>query len=179
VTKLKRGEIKGMLVFGEDPLNIKEFENYFDGVEFLLVSDAYQTNTSIEADVVLPAANHIEQSGTYTRCDNKVQKSRKIVEGINDYENWQLISQLASLFSEGFSFKSSEDIFSEIKKVSRFYKYSGIDQSWMNEYFNNGFANKKLSFSIHQPDFSIFDNTKHLLHYQDNYYVTGVKNKLL
>jgi len=64
-----------MLIFGEDPLNVKENEKYFNGLEFLLVCDAYHTDTTDEADVVLPAANHIEQSGTYTRCDNKVQRA--------------------------------------------------------------------------------------------------------
>jgi predicted molibdopterin-dependent oxidoreductase YjgC len=168
-----------MLIFGEDPLNVKENEKYFNGVEFLLVSDAYHTNTTDEADVVLPAANHIEQSGTYTRCDNKVQKSNKIVNGINEYENWQLISQLASHFAAGFNYSSSEEIFNEIRKVNRFYKYSGIEKSWMKEYFNNGFTENKLFFSEHKTDFSTLDPIKQLIHYQDNYYFRDVKNKLV
>jgi len=178
-SKLKKGEIKGMLIFGEDPLNVKENEKYFNGLEFLLVCDAYHTDTTDEADVVLPAANHIEQSGTYTRCDNKVQKSSKLVNGLNSYENWQLISQFAARFSEGFSYNSSSEIFNEIKKVNRFYKYAEVDKSWMEEYFNNGFANRKLSFSVHSADFSTFDNTKYTIHYQDNYYFNSVKNKLV
>jgi predicted molibdopterin-dependent oxidoreductase YjgC len=178
-SKLKKGEIKGMLIFGEDPLNVKENEKYFNGLEFLLVCDAHHTDTTDEADVVLPAANHIEQSGTYTRCDNKVQKSSKLVNGLNSYENWQLISQLASRFVDGFKYNSSSEIFNEIKEVNRFYKYSEIDKSWMKEYFNNGFANRKLSFSVHSADFSTFDNTKYNIHYQDNYYFNSVKNKLV
>jgi formate dehydrogenase major subunit len=176
--RIKKGEIKGMLIFGEDPLNGRENAKYFNGVEFLLVSDAYHTNTTDEADVVLPAANHIEQSGTYTRCDNKVQKSSKVVNGLNEYENWQLISKLATGFAGGFMYNSSVEIFDEIKKINRFYKHSGINKSWMKEYFNNGFTTSKLHFSVHQADFTTFDNLKHIIHYQDNYYFSSVKNKL-
>ena len=177
--RLKKGEIKGMLVFGEDPLNVKENEKYFNGVEFLLVSDAYHTNTTEEADVVLPAANHIEQSGTYTRCDNKVQRSNRIVKGINDYENWQLISKLASRFTDGFIYNSSDEVFSEIRRINRFYKYSGLEESWMKVYFNNGFSEQKLHFSIHQTNFSTFNPIKQVIHYQDNYYFRDVKNKIV
>ena len=176
--RIKKGEIKGMLIFGEDPLNGRENTKYFNGVEFLLVSDAYHTNTTDEADVVLPAANHIEQSGTYTRCDNKVQKSSKVVNGLNEYENWQLVSKLASSFTGGFIYNSSAEIFDEIKKTNRFYKHSDVNKSWMKEYFNNGFTNSKLHFSVHQADFTTFDNLKHIIHYQDNYYFSSVKNKL-
>lgn len=177
--RLKRGDIKGVLIFGEDPLNIKENEKYFNGVEFLFVSDSYHTNTTDEADVILPAAGYLEQSGTYTRCDNKVQKSNRIVKGPVDYENWELITRLASRFTGGFSYNSSKEIFDEIRQVNRFYRYSDIDKSWMKEYFKNGFTNRKLFFSTHQTDFSTFDNTKYNIHYQDNYYFSSVKNKLV
>ena len=178
-SRLKKGEIKGMLIFGEDPLNIRDYIKYFNGIEFLLVSDAYHTNTTDEADVILPAANHFEQSGTYTRCDNKVQQSNKVINGITDYDNWKLIAQLASRFAGGFDFDSAAEIFDEIKKVSKFYNFSGIDKSWMQEYFNNGFTEKRLFFSTHKIDFSTFENVKYNMHYQDNYYFSSVKNKLV
>lgn len=177
--KLKKGEIKGLLIFGEDPLNVHENEIYFNGVEFLLVSDAYHTSTTENADVVLPAANHLEQSGTYTRCDNLVQKSSKVINGVNDYENWQLISNLAARFADGFRFNSSSEVQDEINTVNRFYKYASPGDSWMKEYFNNGFSKKRLNFSIHKVDFTLSENIKHIIHYQDNYYFSSVKNKLV
>jgi formate dehydrogenase major subunit len=178
-SRLKNGAIKGLLVFGEDPLNVKEFLKYFNGVEFLLVSDAYHTGTTDEADVILPAATYYEQSGTYTRCDNKIQQSNKVINGITEYENWELISRLASRFAGGFNFETSEEIFDEIKYVSRFYNFSGIDKSWMHEYFNDGFTGKRLFFSTHSIDFSTFDNVKYNIHYQDNYYFSSVRNKIV
>jgi predicted molibdopterin-dependent oxidoreductase YjgC len=101
-----------------------------------------------------------------------------VVNGLNEYENWQLISKLATSFAGGFIYNSSVEIFDEIKKINRFYKHSGINKSWMKEYFNNGFTNSKLHFSVHQADFTTFDNLKHIIHYQDNYYFSSVKNKL-
>ncbi|HEY6907633.1 MAG TPA: molybdopterin-dependent oxidoreductase, partial [Ignavibacteriaceae bacterium] len=177
--RLRRGDIKGILIFGEDPLNIKENAKYFNGVEFLLVADSYHTSTTDEADVVIPAAGYFEQSGTYTRCDNVVQRSRKIVSGPIDYENWEIISRLASRFSGGFSFNSSEEIFEEIKRINRFYKHTDIDKSWLKKYFNNGYKQRKLSFSSHRPDFSVIGTAKSKIHYQDNYYFSSVKNKLV
>ena len=177
--KMKRGEIKAALVFGEDPLSNKNSGKYFNNVEFSVVCDAFQTSTTTEADVVLPAATYIEQSGTYTRCDNTTQRSTKIINGLHDFENWQLISKLAQHFSDGFKFESSEEILAEIKSVDRFMAHAELNSSWLDGYFANGFSKEKFSLAECEVDLSTFDPVKETIHFQENYYLNTIKKKLM
>ncbi len=176
---LVKAEIKAVLIFGEDPLAVKENVKYFNGVEFMVVCDAFVTNTSEEADVVIPAPTYLEQVGSYTRCDGVIQQSTKIINGPLRYSNWQTISQIASLFAKSFEYDSVEKIFDEIKTVNRFYKYSVPNNPWSAGYFNNGFSSQKLSFIKYGLDFSTFNPLKPAIHYPENYYIDRVKMKLL
>ena len=177
--KMKRGEIKAALVFGEDPLSNKNSGKYFNNVEFTVVCDSFHTTTTEEADVVLPAATYIEQSGTYTRCDNTAQRSTKIVNGLHDFENWQMISKLAQHFTNGFKFESSEEILAEIKSVDRFMAHAELNLSWLDGYFANGFSKEKFSLAECEVDLSTFDPVKETIHFQENYYLNTIKKKLM
>jgi predicted molibdopterin-dependent oxidoreductase YjgC len=176
IRKLRKGEIKGILLFGEDPLNIYGNEIFFNGVEFMAVSDAWHNSTTVEADVLLPAASYIEEEGSYTRCDNVVQEKAKISNGIHHYENWMLISDIASRFAEGFSFISRSEVVDEINRVHRFFKYNEAEKGWMRGYFDNEF--KKAQLSCHPRDMSTYSPAKYILHYPENYYFSSIKNKI-
>ncbi|MDR3627160.1 MAG: FAD-dependent oxidoreductase [Ignavibacteriaceae bacterium] len=179
IKSLEKGEIKAILIFGEDPLAVKENIRYFSGVEFLVVCDTYFTDTAKEADVLIPAPTYLEQSGSFTQCDGTVQQSTKINSGVFEFENWQTISAIASLFAQGFEYNSTEGILNEIKSVNRFYKYFSYDNSWLNNYFNNGFKNQRMSFINYGIDFSTFNPVKQVIDYQENYYINSIKMKLL
>lgn len=177
--KLRRGEIKALLIFGEDPLINRNNWKYFNGVEFTVVCDSFQTDTTLEADVVLPAATYIEQSGTYIRCDNTLQFAPKIINGLHEFENWNMITKLAKHFGKGFDYHSIDEISNEIKTIDRFYNYSAYDKSWLTEYFANGFNEKIIDFNRTAIDLSTFDPVKPVIHYQENYYFSNVKSKLV
>lgn len=174
-----RGEIKAVLIFGEDPLSVKENARYFNGLEFMVVCDTFYTNTAERADVVIPLLSYMEQAGSYTRCDGTLQRSTKINSGILEFENWQTISALASFFSKDFKYNSTEEVLNEIKQVNRFYKYLSNNSSWLTNYFNNGFKKQKLSFINYGIDFSTINPVKPVIHYPENYYINSVKMKLL
>jgi formate dehydrogenase major subunit len=177
--KMKRGEIKAALIFGEDPFANKNSSKFFSNVEFVAVCDAYNTATTAEADVVLPAANYIEQSGSYIRCDNTIQSSAKIVHGLHDYENWQIIAKLARCFGEGFVYSSADEILDEVKTVDRFLVHTEKNTSWLEGYFANGFSKEKFSLADCLVDLSTFDPVKETIHFQENYYFSNIKKKLM
>jgi formate dehydrogenase major subunit len=179
LSKLKRGEIKAVLIFGEDPFTQSNNSRYLSNVELLVVSDSFHTTTTAEADVIIPSSTHIEQEGTYTNCDNIIQKSNKVVESINKFTNWEIVKLLASQFSDEFNYKSIEDIFREIKSVNRFYNYASDENSWMEKFFTNGFTKQKLSFQNYDVNLSSFDPVKPVIHYQENYYFKNVKMQLM
>ena len=178
-SKLKSGAIKALLVFGEDPFAIKKNLRFLTNIEFLLVSDSFMTSTTEEADVVFPASLYVEQKGTYIRCDNTIQKADKFVDSPNELQNWEVIQKIASGFSDSFKYNSADEIFVEIKEADRFLRYTDNNNSWLKGFFSNGFTKYRMRFASYEIDFSTFDPVKPAIHYQDNYYLSNVKMKLV
>lgn len=176
---LRKREIKAALIFGEDIYANENFKKYFSNLEFLLVSDAFNTGTLMEADVVLPASTHIEQEGTFTSCDHTVQQANKIVDNNAVTANWETITRLAQQFSTGFSYNTLSDVRNEIKEVNRYYKNMEPGHSITGQMFSNGFAEKKLNFALYEADLSVFDAVKIPILFQENYYIKNVKLQLL
>ena len=124
------GQIRFLFIMGENPvlsdpdsLHVREA---LEKVEFLVVQDIFETETTELADVVLPAACWAEKDGTFTSTERRVQRIRKVVEPPGDAKaDWEIISQIArKLGIKGFEYSSSEEIFKEIAKVVP--SYSGI-----------------------------------------------------
>ena len=175
--KMIKEEIKAMLIFGEDPLIVNENLKYFNGIEFLLVQDIFNTSTAQEADVVLPLSTYIEQDGTYTSCDLRIQKANQIIEPITNYENWEIITRLAENFNSGFNYKLQKEIFNEIRQINRFYDGCEIGEFWGEKYFTNGLlaTHQKVSFSIYDIDISTINPEKPILLCSENYFKTKIK----
>lgn len=81
--KMIAGEIKGLFIFGEDPVRtdpdthhvIKALKN----LDFLVVDDLFLTETAKYADVVLPGVSYAEKEGTFSNTERRVQRIRKAV----------------------------------------------------------------------------------------------------
>ncbi len=172
--KLARGEIKAALIFGENPFNDTENFKLLSGFEFLLVNQMFVDQTSREADVILPASSSIEQDGSYTNSDTRIQQSRKIFDPENGVENWKLISGLASRFDpSGFDFDSSEDIFNEIKEVNRLYKDAEDNYCW-----NSGQEISNPEISLYETNVDTIEQKKHSMLYSEEYYNLKIRNNL-
>jgi formate dehydrogenase major subunit len=160
--KLRRGEIRAMLVFGEDPLCTADQLKYFSEVEFLMVQDLFPTATTAAADVVIPAASFIEQEGTYTACDRRVQQLNRIIPPKNGRENWQFIQELAKAFNLQMEYTSIDDIYQEIREMNRFYNGSAANQT-----FNE---TGKPEFSIYTAGMVTFPPELPGLLHSENYF---------
>ncbi len=81
--KMISGDVKGLFIFGEDPVRtdpdthhvIKALKN----LEFLVVDDLFLTETAKYADVVLPGVSYAEKEGTFSNTERRVQRIRKAV----------------------------------------------------------------------------------------------------
>jgi formate dehydrogenase major subunit len=154
--RLVRGEIKALLVFGEDPLSMADNLKYFNGVEFLVVQDLFHTATAAEADVVIPASAFIEGEGTYTACDRRVQHLNRIFPAKSGMENRQFISALAKKFDQHLEYPSVSDIYSEIKEVNRFYNAaSRMDGRIYNETGAPEFSIYPVELKTYNPEFPV------------------------
>ncbi len=176
--EMKKGNIKGAIVIGEDPLIYKENHRFFNHIEFMMVMDSFKTETAGEADVIIPMSTHIEKSGSYTRLDNVIQKSNKVVNSPLDVENWEVICKFAKYFGIDFEYHSTEEIYNEITQVNRYYDNVDSGKSWLNNYYNNGFSHNKIKFLDFELDFSTFDPVRPAIQYPENYYLNVIKQKL-
>ncbi|MBI4552845.1 MAG: formate dehydrogenase subunit alpha [Candidatus Latescibacteria bacterium] len=78
------GDIKGMLMMGENPFlsdpNMNKVRKALQALDFLVVQDIFLTETAEFADVILPASTAAEKEGTYVNTNRMVQLGRKAVD---------------------------------------------------------------------------------------------------
>ncbi|MCB2016968.1 MAG: molybdopterin-dependent oxidoreductase, partial [Hydrogenophaga sp.] len=80
---IKRGDVKGMYIEGENPAMSDPDANHareaLAALEHLVVQDIFLTETAYLADVILPASAFPEKTGTFTNTDRIVQMGRQAV----------------------------------------------------------------------------------------------------
>jgi formate dehydrogenase major subunit len=178
--KLTEGDIKALLVFGEDPLLDPENERYLKGLEFLMTYDLFDSETVNKADVAIPANPHIFEHGTYTSCDTRIQEVKPMFGEEGNTQNWQIICQLAEYFSSGFNYKSVQQIFEEIRKVNRLYETVNLNDPWnqetsMQKLRSESDQSRYLNYKI---DVTPFDPEKPSIHYSDYFYREKIRKVL-
>lgn len=78
------GRIKGLFIFGEDPVRTDPDTHHvikaLESLDFLVVDDLFMTETAKYADVVLPGRSYAEKEGTFSNTERRVQRIRKAIE---------------------------------------------------------------------------------------------------
>lgn len=81
---MKDGRIRGLFIFGEDPVRTDADTSHvlsaLKSLDFLVVDDLFLTETAALADVVLPGRSYAEKEGTFTNTERRVQRIRPAVE---------------------------------------------------------------------------------------------------
>lgn len=77
------GKIKGLFIFGEDPIrtdpDTHHVEKALKSLDFLVMDELFLTETAKYADVVLPGRSYAEKEGTFSNTERRVQRVRKAV----------------------------------------------------------------------------------------------------
>lgn len=95
-------------------------------LDFLVVQELFETETTSFADVVLPAASYAEIDGTFTNNDGFVQRVRQSIPPIHQAKaDWMITAQIANELEMNFGFElSASAVFREI--AERVPAYSGL-----------------------------------------------------
>jgi predicted molibdopterin-dependent oxidoreductase YjgC len=85
-------------------------------LDFLVVQELFETETTAFADVVFPAASFAEIDGTFTNNDGFVQRVRQSIPPVNQAKaDWMITAQLATELEMDFGFNlSASAVFREI-----------------------------------------------------------------
>lgn len=117
--------VKGLIVFGEDPAAAG---CDLSGLEFLMVSDIYMTETAKKADVFIPGTGFASTDGTYTNTERRLLPVEAAICEDVDFSNWEIAAELAHVFEEEFGFEDESDISWEMDDVLPLYKYAELGE---------------------------------------------------
>ncbi|HEX5690727.1 MAG TPA: molybdopterin-dependent oxidoreductase, partial [Roseiflexaceae bacterium] len=100
VDEILTGNVKAWYVMGENPLmsepNINHARHAIEQLEFFVAQDIFLNESSVYADVILPAAAFAEKDGTYTNSDRRIQRGRKALDPPGQARaDWQIVTDLA------------------------------------------------------------------------------------
>ncbi len=98
------------------PEHLKGREDALAKLDFLVVQELFENDTTRAADVVLPAASYAEQDGTFTNNDGLVQRVRQSIAPLHQSKpDWVIVSQLAKELGLDYGYEwSATAVFREI-----------------------------------------------------------------
>jgi len=95
VEAAKAGKLKALYVVGSNPVGRLGIDPFAFSKSFVVVQDMFLTETANLADVVLPAANAYEKTGTYTNTCGDLQLVNKAGEVTNTKSDFEMIVRIA------------------------------------------------------------------------------------
>jgi NADH-quinone oxidoreductase subunit G len=91
----KAGKLKALYVVGSNPIARMQIDPFAFSKSFVVVQDMFLTETAVMADVVLPAANAYEKSGTFTNTCGDLQLVKKAGEVTGTKSDFEMIVRIA------------------------------------------------------------------------------------
>jgi NADH-quinone oxidoreductase subunit G len=95
VDAAKNGTLKALFVVGSNPVDRLQIDPFVFSKSFVVVQDLFLTETAMIADVVLPASNAYEKSGTMTNTCGDVQLVKKAGEVSGTKPDFEMIVRIA------------------------------------------------------------------------------------
>jgi NADH-quinone oxidoreductase subunit G len=116
------GALSLLYVVGADPAtSIPERRRWTEaraGLPFLVVQDAFLTETAQTADVVLPALVVAEKSGTVSNIEGRVQTVEAALQGPGEARgDWEIVGLLSERFGRPIAYSAWEEIFDEMRRL--------------------------------------------------------------
>ena len=105
MANMKKEEVNGFFIIGANPVMLypdREFASEgLEKVDFLVVADMFETETTALADVVLPLASWAEYGGDYVNLESKLQRTERAIKP--KYESkpgYEIVSLMAERLGE-------------------------------------------------------------------------------
>jgi predicted molibdopterin-dependent oxidoreductase YjgC len=118
---IKKEEIKGFFIFGSNPMMLypdREFvKEGIEKLDFLVVCDLFETETTEFADVVLPLASWAEYDGYYVNLEGRVQKATRAIKPVGEAKPGYEIVSLIGEALDAKLFEDEQQIHTEIKQL--------------------------------------------------------------
>ena len=114
---IRNGQIKTLIVFGEDVTRHGIGAELLGKLELLVVSDILPNATTGRAHYLLPGCAHAEKRGTFTNTKGRVQKFMKAVEPPGDARpEWEFLHELLFNVTGQDGYISMEGLFNQMAR---------------------------------------------------------------
>ncbi|MFP3867238.1 MAG: molybdopterin-dependent oxidoreductase [Desulfobacteraceae bacterium] len=122
-------------------------EKLLQKVRFMVVQDAFLTDTARMADVVLPVAIHAELEGTYISTDGRLGCLQPALSANGTRPDWQIIQELSNRLGYPMNYGGTQPIFAEMAELMPV--WAGIKNShrWPNKKINASISGKFVPFA--------------------------------
>ncbi|MFD1672946.1 formate dehydrogenase subunit alpha [Agrilactobacillus yilanensis] len=116
------GKIKGLFIFGEDPIvtdpDTNEVRHDLENLEFLVVHELFMTETAEYADVVLPGLSYLEKDGTFTNTERRIQRVRAAIKPLSGVkQDYDVFTEIATAMGYPMHYNSASEIMDEIAQL--------------------------------------------------------------
>ncbi|MEH6558851.1 MAG: nitrate reductase [Oceanicoccus sp.] len=122
------GHIKAVWIMGTNPVvsmpNADRVKAALENCDTVIVTDCVaETDTTVTANILLPATGWGEKSGTVTNSERRISRQRSLVTAAGEAQHdWWILSQVAQAmgYEHAFTYSSPRDIFVEHAALSGF-----------------------------------------------------------
>lgn len=112
---IRSGDIKTLIVFGEDVTKAGISADLLDQVENLIVSDVLPNDTTQRAHYLLPGCAVVEKRGTMINVKGRLQKFMKAIEAPGDARpEWEFLHELVHDVTGKNGFSTIEGLFNQM-----------------------------------------------------------------
>lgn len=127
------GSIHGLWIQGEDIVQSDPNETHvraaLEKLDFLVVQELFFSETCHYADVILPAASYLEQEGTFTNGERRIQHVKPAVSPPGEaMPDWLAIRNTAVMAGAAWNYGSPAEVMDEIAQVAP-HLFGGVSYS--------------------------------------------------
>jgi len=118
IQKAKNGEIDVLYVFGHDLIKLfgkDAVEQIAKRIKLFVYQGSNINETCSYAHLILPSAVYAEKEGTFTNCQQRVQRIHPAFAPLGEAKgDWEILSLLSEKLGNPIVYKASQDIFKDI-----------------------------------------------------------------
>jgi predicted molibdopterin-dependent oxidoreductase YjgC len=134
MTAAAEGKLRALYILGEDLVggaqNGPQVRRSLHNCDFVVLQGVFESETSRNADVLLPGVTFAEKTGTFTNTERRVQMVRQAIKPQGDSQpDWQIITELAQRINQngsggdlaGWNYNNTSQIMIEIAQLTPIY----------------------------------------------------------
>ncbi len=117
------GRIRGLWIMGEDVAQSDPNQTHvieaLAGLEFLVVQELFFSETARYAHLILPAAAALEQEGTFTNGERRIQHVQPAVKPPGEaLPDWLAVRDMARVLGADWRYESPAQVMDEVARVA-------------------------------------------------------------